>query len=87
LLGYLAESAFPVYVLHQPVTVLIAYAVVRLPLGIAFKFPLLLGSSILMTMLVYHVLVRPVSVVRVALGMKPLCCRIKVRPNSKAAVA
>ena len=41
-LRYLAESAFPIYVLHQPVVVVLGAGVVLLPLGIAAKFALLL---------------------------------------------
>src|SRR5262249_61252242 len=45
-LAYLSESAFPVYVLHQAAIVLPGYFIVRLPLGIAAKFVLLLAVSV-----------------------------------------
>jgi uncharacterized protein (DUF2147 family)/peptidoglycan/LPS O-acetylase OafA/YrhL len=73
-LAYLSESAFPVYVLHQAGIVLPGYFVVRLPLGIAAKFGLLLAVSVAVTLAVYHCLVRPFAVSRFLLGMRPKVC-------------
>jgi uncharacterized protein (DUF2147 family) len=70
-LRYLAESAFPIYVLHQPVVVVIGAGVVLLPLGIAAKFVLLLAGAVAMTLALYHFGVRPFGPVRRLLGMKP----------------
>ena len=71
-LRYLAESAFPIYVLHQPVVVVLAAGVVALPLGIATKFPLLLAGSVAVTLALYHFAVRTSAVPRALLGMKRL---------------
>lgn len=71
-LRYLAESAFPIYVLHQPVVVVLGAAVVALPLGIAAKFGLLLAGSVAATLGIYHFGVRPFGLPRLALGMKAL---------------
>lgn len=71
-LRYLAESAFPIYVLHQPVIVVLAAGVVLLPLGIATKFALLLAGSVAVTLAVYHFGVRPFRPTRFLIGMKPL---------------
>jgi uncharacterized protein (DUF2147 family)/fucose 4-O-acetylase-like acetyltransferase len=71
-LRYLAESAFPIYVLHQPVIVLLAAGVVALPLGIAAKFALLLAGSVAGTLALHHLGVRPFGLPRFLLGMKPL---------------
>jgi len=69
-LSYLVESAFPIYVLHQPVIVLLAAGVVALPLGIFAKFVLLLAGSVAVTLAVHHFGVRPFGLPRVLLGMK-----------------
>jgi peptidoglycan/LPS O-acetylase OafA/YrhL len=69
---YLAESAFPIYLLHQPVIVFLGYPIVQLPLGIAAKFVLLLTSSVVVTLAVYHFAVRPFQLPRTLTGMKPL---------------
>jgi peptidoglycan/LPS O-acetylase OafA/YrhL len=70
-LAYLTESAFPVYWLHQSAIVLIGYFVVRLELGIAAKFALLLVAAVSATMLVYHFGIRRFAVGRFITGMKP----------------
>ena len=69
-LRYLAESAFPIYVLHQPVVVVLAAGVVLLPLGIIAKFVLLLTGSVVTTLALYHFGVRPFGPTRFLIGMK-----------------
>jgi uncharacterized protein (DUF2147 family) len=68
---YLAESAFPVYWLHQAAIVLIGYFLIRLELGIATKYALLLAASVTTTLAVYHFGIRPFAVTRFWVGMKP----------------
>jgi fucose 4-O-acetylase-like acetyltransferase len=70
-LEYLAESAFPIYWLHQPVVVVLAFGIVRLPLGIVPKFVLLLSGSIAVTLAIYHFALRPFGPTRFLVGMKP----------------
>jgi glucan biosynthesis protein C len=70
LLRYGTESAFPIYLLHQPVVVALGYGVVQLPLGVAAKFVLLLASSVALTLAVYHFGVRPFGPARALTGMK-----------------
>ena len=87
-LAYLTESAFPVYILHQAAIVFIGYGVVQLSLGIGAKYALLLGASLLATLSVYHLLVRPFAVPRVLFGMKPKLCPVRRRSvRSQEAVA
>ena len=69
-LAYLGESAFPIYILHQPVIVFLGYWIVQLSWGIAAKYALLLVSSMLLTLGLYHFLVRPLRLLRLAFGMK-----------------
>jgi peptidoglycan/LPS O-acetylase OafA/YrhL len=71
-LDYLAESAFPIYLLHQPVVVFLGYGVVQLPLGVFAKFALLLGGSVAVTLAIYQFAVRPFGPSRYLSGMKPL---------------
>lgn len=75
-LRYLSESAFPVYVLHQAAIVLPGYWIVRLPLGIAPKFCLLLAVALGITLATYHWLVRPFALTRLLFGMRPRACRL-----------
>jgi peptidoglycan/LPS O-acetylase OafA/YrhL len=83
-LDYLVESAFPIYVLHQPVVVVLAAGVVELPLGIAAKFVLLLAGSLAATLALYHFGVRPFRAARFLLGMKP---RRRGRPDERSVPA
>ncbi len=69
-LSYLAESAFPVYILHQLGVVGVGVFVVALPLGVPAKFALLVPLSLLATLAVYHFVVRPLGVLRFLHGMK-----------------
>jgi fucose 4-O-acetylase-like acetyltransferase len=68
--GYLRDAALPVYVLHQPVIVLLGYWLVVAHAPIGVRYLALLTTSIGVTMAVYHVLVRPSRVLRTALGMR-----------------
>jgi peptidoglycan/LPS O-acetylase OafA/YrhL len=70
-LAYLAESALPIYILHQPAIVLIGYWIVQLRLGIAPKYALLLVGSVALALAMYHFVVRPIPVLRFLHGMKP----------------
>lgn len=90
-LAYLSESAFPVYVLHQAAIVLPGYFIIRLPLGVAPKFGLLLVVAVALTLAAYHWLVRPFVVPRFLLGMRPRACSLRtpvaVSPSVAALVA
>jgi len=69
-LPYLREAAMPVYVLHQPVLVLLASVVVVLPLGIPAKFGMLVAAATILTATVYELLIRRVGLLRIAHGMR-----------------
>jgi peptidoglycan/LPS O-acetylase OafA/YrhL len=64
------EAALPIYVLHQTPIVLVGLAVIATPFGIAVKAMLLLVGSVLATLVVYQVAVRPFPPLRLLLGMK-----------------
>ena len=85
-LRYLNESAFSVYVLHQAAIVIPGDFLIRLPMGIAAKFVLLLLISAALTLSVYQWLVRPFAVPRFLLGMKPKMCPVR-RPITLSASA
>lgn len=70
-LRWLAESAFPVYFLHQAGVVLAALLVIGLPFGVATKLGLTILLAVALTMLVYQLVVRRSALLRLLLGMKP----------------
>lgn len=82
-LGYLRESAFPVYILHQLAIVVAGYAIVRLSLGIAAKLALLVAVSLAATLAAYHFIVRRFTIAGILLGTKPR----SRRPLPRAATA
>ncbi len=81
----LAESAYPVYLLHQPAIVVLAVVLVPLAMSLWWKFVLLLLASVALTLAVYHLLVRRVDVLRFLLGMKhraPTASEPRLRPRA-----
>jgi fucose 4-O-acetylase-like acetyltransferase len=83
-LRWLSESAFPVYVLHQVVIVVIGFQLVRLRLGIVTKYLLLLAAAVAGTLLLYEIL-RRLRLARFLPGRKPIAGSI--RPDKAAKVA
>lgn len=71
LLRYANEAAYPYYVLHQTVIVVIGYAVVGWDLGIAPKYAIILAGSVAATAVLYDVAVRRASATRSLFGLKP----------------
>jgi uncharacterized protein (DUF2147 family) len=86
-LAYLTESALPVYILHQLALVGIGYWLVQLPLGIAPKFIALVVLSLMVTLAVYHWLVRPLPILRFAFGMRPRVCPLRAPVRFRTAAA
>jgi uncharacterized protein (DUF2147 family)/fucose 4-O-acetylase-like acetyltransferase len=85
-LAYLAESAFPVYVLHQLAVVVIGYWIVGLSWGVAPKFGALVAASLAATLATYHLLVRPLPPLRFAFGMRPRVCPLRLPAPARAAI-
>ena len=70
-LYYSHEAILPFYVFHLPVIIVIAYFVVQWDTDILPKALVLVPASFLMTIGIYEVLVKRISPVRAAFGMKP----------------
>lgn len=69
--AYLAAAVLPLYVLHQPIVVAVAYGVVRLDAPIAVKYPLIVAVSLILTVAAYDLLVRRTQLTRFLFGMRP----------------
>jgi len=69
-LRWLAESAFPVYLLHQSAVVLCGFWIVQQPWGPTLKFAALLVASASATLLTYRFVVLPLPPLRFLCGMK-----------------
>lgn len=74
-LRYLSEAALPVYVLHQTVIVVLGYWLAAGDAPIVLRYTALLVTSFAVTMAVYHLVVRPSRVLRMAFGMRERALR------------
>ncbi|MGK5693963.1 acyltransferase family protein [Streptomyces sp. URMC 128] len=68
--GYLAAAVLPLYVLHQPIVVAVAYFVVGRPAPIAVEYVVLVTVSLALTLAAYELLVRRTRVTRFLFGMR-----------------
>ncbi|MCX5559738.1 acyltransferase family protein [Streptomyces sp. NBC_00038] len=71
LFGYLAIGALPLYVLHQPIVVAVAYGVVGMDAPIPLKYALIVAASLALTLASYELLVRRTRLTRFLFGMRP----------------
>jgi glucan biosynthesis protein C len=69
-LKYASESAYPFYILHQTVIVLVGYYVVQWDISVWPQFLIISVASVLAILLAYGVLVRRTGVTRFLFGMK-----------------
>jgi glucan biosynthesis protein C len=84
ILKYASEAAYPFYILHQTVIVIIGYYVVQWSMGIWLQFLAVNVVAASVTILVYEVLVKRTNVTRFLFGMKPM--RLKNRHESRHVV-
>lgn len=67
-LPYLNNAAYPFYILHQSVIVVIAYYVVKTSDAILAKYAFIVLVSFAVTMAVYHLFIKPYKIVRFLFG-------------------
>lgn len=70
-LDYLNQSVYPFYILHQTIIVIIVYYVVQTNDTILFKYLFTVVLSFFVTIMIYHLFIRPYKVMRLLFGMKP----------------
>ncbi|MFD6168722.1 acyltransferase family protein [Streptomyces coeruleorubidus] len=68
--GYLAVAVLPLYVLHQPIVVAVAYFVVGWAAPIPVEYVVLVTISLALTLAAYELLVRRTRVTRFLFGMR-----------------
>ncbi|MGW2552347.1 acyltransferase family protein [Streptomyces sp. NPDC001635] len=71
LYGYLAAAVLPLYVLHQPIVVAVAYFVVGWSAPILVEYVVLVVISLILTLTAYELLVRRTRATRFLFGMRP----------------
>lgn len=68
---YLAEAALPLYILHQPILVVVAFLVVAWELPMAVKYLAIVVLTYAIMFAVHDLLVRRTRVTRLLFGMRP----------------
>lgn len=72
ILNYLNQAVYPFYILHQTVIVLVVYYIVQTQNeSILSKYIYTVGITFFVTVLVYHLFIRPYALTRFLFGMKP----------------
>ena len=70
-MGYLGVAALPLYVLHQPVVVALAYGVVGWSAPIVVEYAVIVAGSFAVILVLYECVVRRTRVTRFLFGMRP----------------
>jgi peptidoglycan/LPS O-acetylase OafA/YrhL len=70
LAAYLGTAALPLYLIHQPVVVAVAYGVVRWDAPIPVKYAVLVAASLALTVAAYDLLVRRTVLTRFLFGLR-----------------
>ncbi|MFS0864073.1 acyltransferase family protein [Fredinandcohnia sp. 179-A 10B2 NHS] len=70
LVAYMNEAAFPVYIVHQSVLVVVAFFVLKARLGIYPSFILIMLLTVMLSFGLYEWVIKRISVLRWAFGVK-----------------
>lgn len=82
-LGYLNQAVYPFYILHQTVIVILAFYVVQIPDTIGMKYTFIFLVTFVISMGIFHLFIRPFTVVRFLFGMKPVKKTKVLSPHKK----
>ncbi len=67
---YCNEGVYPFYILHQTITVMLAYYIVQWDLNLWVKLFMTTAGTAVFTLIIYHFGVRPINLVRPLFGLK-----------------
>jgi glucans biosynthesis protein C len=67
---YMNEAAFPVYILHQSVLVVIGYFILKLNLGIVPAFLIIMVLTFVVSLVIYEFVIKRIAILRWAFGVK-----------------
>ena len=70
LLSWARDASYPIYILHQTIIIIVAYFVIQQPWAAWSKYWIVLGATLLISVLLYEFLLRRIRVLRVAFGIK-----------------
>ena len=78
--SYLSEATLPIYIVHHAPLLLLAVAIVPLPMSVGVKIMLIWLGALAISMAAYHWLIRPWPPMRWLMGMSPQVK--KIMPSS-----
>ncbi|MEM9220041.1 MAG: acyltransferase family protein [Cyanobacteria bacterium P01_F01_bin.150] len=70
-LNYLSKASLPIYILHYPISIILGSYITALGLKIIPEFLVMNAFTVLFTLLIYELLIKPWPLVQRLLGMKP----------------
>ena len=70
--GYVNQAIYPFFILHQTIIVILAYYVVKVNETILTKYLFIVLVTFILSIFIYHILIRPYNVTRVLFGMKAI---------------
>jgi glucan biosynthesis protein C len=85
-LDYVNQAVYPFYILHQTVIVILVYFVVQTTDTILMKYLFIVLVTFVITMSIYHLLIRPFGMMRFLFGMKPKKKRESAISNGQSAI-
>lgn len=72
ILSYLNEAVYPFYILHQTVIIVIGYYVIQTTDTIGMKFAFITFVSLILSLGIYHLFIKPSNFMRFIFGLKPI---------------
>jgi peptidoglycan/LPS O-acetylase OafA/YrhL len=70
-LKYINEAVYPFYILHQTIIVILAYYVVQVSDSILSKYLFIVIVTFALSVIIYHLVIRPNNLLRYLFGMTP----------------
>lgn len=70
-LEYLNEAAYPLYVLHMPVLIVVGLGFIQSGLPTMFALPIIIVSTLALTLSLYELVIKRIGVLRFLFGLKP----------------
>lgn len=71
ILNYVNEAVYPFYILHQTIIVILTYYVVQVADSILSKYVFIVFVTFALSMMIYHLIIRPNNLLRYLFGMSP----------------
>ncbi|MCR2823639.1 acyltransferase family protein [Lederbergia panacisoli] len=68
--SYMNEAAFPIYIVHQSILVVIGYYIIQLNYGVFLKFLIIMFLTLAVSFAFYEFIIKRIAIARVLFGLK-----------------